>query len=107
MDPKLLFFDEPSAGLDPITSAELDNLIVMLKETMRMTIVVVTHELESVFAIADRIAILGDGELIQVGTPEEIKSSTDERVINLLNRTPRENIVDGDVHLQRLTRDNQ
>lgn len=107
MDPKLLFFDEPSAGLDPITSAELDNLIVMLKETMKMTIVVVTHELESVFAIADRIAILGDGELIQVGTPDEIKSSTDERVINLLNRTPRENIVDTDLHLQRLTRDNE
>jgi len=65
--------------------------------------VVVTHELESVFAIADRIAILGDGELIQVGTPEEIKASTDERVVNLLNRTPRESVVDGDQHLQRLT----
>lgn len=103
MDPKLLFFDEPSAGLDPITSAELDELIISLKESMNMTIVVVTHELESVFAIADRIAILGDGELIQVGTPEEIKASTDERVVNLLNRTPRESVVDGDQHLQRLT----
>lgn len=103
MDPKLLFFDEPSAGLDPITSAELDELIISLKESMNMTIVVVTHELESVFAIADRIAILGDGALIQVGTPEEIKASTDERVVNLLNRTPRESVVDGDQHLQRLT----
>ena len=103
MDPKLLFFDEPSAGLDPITSAELDELIISLKESMNMTIVVVTHELESVFAIADRIAILGDGALIQVGTPDEIKASTDERVVNLLNRTPRESVVDGDQHLQRLT----
>lgn len=105
MDPKLLFFDEPSAGLDPITSAELDELIVKLKESMRMTIVVVTHELESVFAIADRIAILGDGELIQIGTPQEIKDSTDTRVINLLNRTPRQNNVDKDEHVDRLTAD--
>lgn len=103
MDPKLLFFDEPSAGLDPITSAELDELIVMLKESMKMTIVVVTHELESVFAIADRIVILGDGELIQVGTPDEIRESTDERVINLLNRTPRETSMDRDEHLRKLT----
>jgi len=107
MDPKLLFFDEPSAGLDPITSAELDELIVMLKESMKMTIVVVTHELESVFAIADRIAILGEGRLVQVGTPEEIKSSTDERVTGLLNRIPRENNVDKDVHIERLTRDKE
>ncbi len=107
MDPKLLFFDEPSAGLDPITSAELDELIIKLKESMKMTIVVVTHELESVFAIADRIAILGDRELIQIGTPHEIKASCDKRVIDLLNRTPRESIVDRDAHLQRLTRDAQ
>jgi len=64
MDPKILFFDEPSAGLDPITSAELDELIIMLKETLKMTIIVVTHELESAFAIADRIAILCEGKLI-------------------------------------------
>lgn len=107
MDPKLLFFDEPSAGLDPITSAEIDDLIIMLKETLKMTIVVVTHELESVFAIADRIAILGEGRLIQVGTPDEIKASTDERVVNLLNRTPRKNNMDRDEHLQRLTADTQ
>jgi len=107
MDPKLLFFDEPSAGLDPITSAELDELILLLKKSMRMTIVVVTHELESVFAIADRIAILGEGKLIQVGTPEEIRNSSNETIINLLNRTPRENNVDRDTHLERLTKDTQ
>ncbi|MDG2176361.1 MAG: ABC transporter ATP-binding protein [Gammaproteobacteria bacterium] len=107
MDPKLLFFDEPSAGLDPITSAELDELIIKLKKSMKMTIVVVTHELESVFAIADRIAILGDRELIQIGTPHEIKASCDKRVIDLLNRTPRESIVDSDAHLKRLTRNAQ
>jgi len=107
MDPKILFFDEPSAGLDPITSAELDELIIMLKETLKMTIIVVTHELESAFAIADRIAILGEGKLIQIGTPEEIKNSQDDRVMDLLNRTPRENNMDKDEHLSRLTQDNR
>ncbi|WP_326848860.1 hypothetical protein [Solemya velum gill symbiont] len=53
MDPKLLFFDEPSAGLDPVVSAELDDLILKLKTAMGMTIVVVTHELESAFKIAE------------------------------------------------------
>jgi len=107
MDPKILFFDEPSAGLDPITSAELDELIIMLKETLKMTIIVVTHELESAFAIADRIAILGEGKLIQIGTPEEIKNSQDDRVMDLLNRTPRKNNMDKDEHLSRLTQDNR
>ena len=55
MDPRLLFFDEPSAGLDPVVSAELDELILLLRDVMNMTIVVVTHELESAFKIADRI----------------------------------------------------
>jgi phospholipid/cholesterol/gamma-HCH transport system ATP-binding protein len=102
MDPKLLFFDEPSAGLDPITSAELDELIILLKESMNMTIVVVTHELESAFAIADHIAILGESGVIQIGTPEEIQNSSDERVQDLLNRTPRDLNVDTDEHLRRL-----
>ena len=61
MDPSLLFFDEPSAGLDPVVSAELDELILRLKDAMQVTIVVVTHELESAFKIADRITVLGQG----------------------------------------------
>lgn len=105
MDPKLLFFDEPSSGLDPITSAELDELIIKLKNSLRMTIVVVTHELESMFAIADRIAVISEGALIQVGTPEEIRSSTDDRIVNLLNRKPREMHVDRDEHLRALAGD--
>ncbi|MGD8312310.1 MAG: ATP-binding cassette domain-containing protein, partial [Gammaproteobacteria bacterium] len=68
MDPALLFFDEPSAGLDPVVSAELDDLILRLKKAMQVTIVVVTHELESAFKIADRITMLGDGNILLTGT---------------------------------------
>lgn len=102
MDPKLLFFDEPSSGLDPSTSAELDELIIMLKESMNMTIVVVTHDLESAFTIADHIAIIGDGSVIQYGTPEEIKNSTDDRIQDLLNRKPRDLNINPEEHLRRL-----
>ena len=104
MDPKILFFDEPSAGLDPVTSVELDQLILQLRTAMNMTIVVVTHELESAFTIADRIAVLFDGELVTTGTVDEIKNCTDERVINLINRTPREMKIDADKYLSRLTK---
>lgn len=103
MDPKILFFDEPSAGLDPVTSVELDELILKLRKAMNMTIVVVTHELESAFTIADRIAVLFDGELVITGTVDEIKNCTDERVTNLINRTPREVQIDGEKYLKRLT----
>ena len=102
MDPKLLFFDEPSSGLDPSTSAELDDLILLLKNSMRMTIIVVTHELDSVFKIADRIAVIGEGRILETGTPEQIKLSTNIEIQDLLHRKPRENIVDPDVHLRRL-----
>jgi len=104
MDPKLLFFDEPSAGLDPVTSVELDDLILSLRSAMNMTIVVVTHELESAFKIADRIVILFDGEIVITGTVDEIKACKDERVINLINRTPRDIQIDGEKYLKRLTR---
>jgi phospholipid/cholesterol/gamma-HCH transport system ATP-binding protein len=103
MDPKLLFFDEPSAGLDPVTSAELDELILKLRTAMNMTIVVVTHELESAFKIADRITILFDGENVITGTVDEIRNCTDERVVNLINRKPRDEQIDAQSYLRRLT----
>jgi len=104
MDPKILFFDEPSAGLDPVTSVELDQLILKLRKAMNMTIVVVTHELESAFTIADRIAVLFDGELVTTGTVGEIKTCTDERVVNLINRSPRDIQIDAEKYLSRLTK---
>lgn len=102
MDPKLLFFDEPSAGLDPSTAAELDQLIITLKNTMRMTIIVVTHELDSIFKIADHIAVVSDGRILETGTPQQITSSTNPEIQGMLHRKPRETIVDTDAHLQRL-----
>jgi len=103
MDPKLLFFDEPSAGLDPVVSAELDELILQLRDAMRMSIVVVTHELESAFKIADSITVLDQGNVLLTGTVAEVKASDNQRIQDLLNRRPREVEVDVDDYLRRLT----
>ncbi|MGV6851713.1 MAG: ABC transporter ATP-binding protein [bacterium] len=103
MDPKLLFFDEPSAGLDPVVAAELDELIMRLRDALGITIVVVTHELDSAFKIADKISVLDLGKIRFTGTVDEIKASQDERVQDLLNRRPREHQIDPDEYLRRLT----
>jgi phospholipid/cholesterol/gamma-HCH transport system ATP-binding protein len=103
MDPKLLFFDEPSAGLDPVVSAELDELILKLRDAMGMTIIVVTHELDSAFKIADTITVLDQGKVLMTGTVAEVRNSPIERIQDLLNRRPRETEVDTDAYLKRLT----
>ncbi|NOY67358.1 MAG: ABC transporter ATP-binding protein [Gammaproteobacteria bacterium] len=103
MDPKLLFFDEPSAGLDPVTSIELDELILRLRDAMNMTMIIVTHELESAFKIADRITVLDQGEVLICDTVENIKNSELNRVQDLLNRRARIHEVDADDYLHRLT----
>ncbi len=103
MDPALLFFDEPSAGLDPVVSAELDELILTLRSAMNMTIVVVTHELESAFDIADRIVVLDQGAILVTGTVDEVRNSDNQRVQDLLNRRPRDEFLDADEYLRRLT----
>lgn len=103
MDPRLLFFDEPSAGLDPVVSAELDELILRLRDALRMTIVVVTHELESAFKIADSITVLDHGEILMTGPVAAVRASPHERIQDLLNRRPRDVPVDADAYLKRLT----
>jgi phospholipid/cholesterol/gamma-HCH transport system ATP-binding protein len=103
MDPKLLFFDEPSAGLDPVVSAELDELILRLRDAFRMSIVVVTHELESAFKIADTITVLDQGHILMSDTVKNIRASDNQRIQDLLNRRPREVQVDTDEYLKRLT----
>jgi phospholipid/cholesterol/gamma-HCH transport system ATP-binding protein len=88
LDPEILVCDEPSAGLDPIVAAELDELILGLKQAFNMTVVVVTHELASAFRIADRVAMLYNGSLIAVGTREEIQASNHPRIRQFLDRQP-------------------
>lgn len=104
MDPELLFFDEPSAGLDPVTSVELDELILQLRDAMNMTIVVVTHELESAFKIADRITVLDNGKQIMTGTKEEVANSNDPRIVNMIQRRAKNDTIDADDYLNKLTR---
>ncbi len=103
MDPSLLFFDEPSSGLDPITSVELDMHIKKLRDALNMTVVVITHELESAMGIADRITILHEGKQLVTGSVDEIKACDDVRVQNMLNRKPREHHIDGEQYLDQLT----
>jgi phospholipid/cholesterol/gamma-HCH transport system ATP-binding protein len=88
LDPEILIFDEPSAGLDPIVAAELDELILLLKKAFQMTVIVVTHELPSAFRIADRIAMLYNGTFLAVGTKDEIKNTQHPRIRQFLDRVP-------------------
>ncbi|MBN2288133.1 MAG: ABC transporter ATP-binding protein [Candidatus Glassbacteria bacterium] len=90
MDPEILFCDEPSAGLDPIVGAGLDQLIIKLSKALRMTIVVVTHEMESMYTIADRVLMLHNGRVMFCGTVEEFRACDNERVRQFIERRPEE-----------------
>jgi len=79
LDPKILFYDEPSAGLDPVTSAEVDQLIIDLTKKLRVTSVVVTHEMDSAFTIADRMCILDQGRILKTGSRQEFEALRDSR----------------------------
>jgi len=80
LNPKLMFYDEPTTGLDPITSDMINRLIKRLQERLGMTSIAVTHDMRSAYHIADRIAMLHEGRIHAVGTPEEIQASTDPAV---------------------------
>jgi phospholipid/cholesterol/gamma-HCH transport system ATP-binding protein len=88
LDPEILILDEPSAGLDPIVSAGLDELILFLKRSFGITILVVTHELQSAFHIADRVAMLYRGRLIAVDTKDRFASNAHPRIRQFLDRQP-------------------
>jgi len=77
LDPRILFLDEPSAGLDPITSAGLDALVLSLAKNLGITFVVVTHELPSIYAIADRVIMLDKGKIVAEGAPAELREKSD------------------------------
>ncbi len=78
MDPQIVFYDEPTAGLDPIVAAVIGKLILDLSKKLSMTSVVVTHDMKSVMSIADRIAMLYEGKVLESGTPAEIQSTKNE-----------------------------
>jgi len=103
MDPEILFFDEPSAGLDPIIAAGLDQLILNLKKAYSITIVVVTHELASAFLIADRMILVDHGNIVAMGTKEELQASTIPRVRQFLDRIPEPEVAREVDSLEMLT----
>lgn len=80
LGPEILLFDEPNTGLDPVIKAVIDELIVSLRESLGATVITITHDMRSAFRIADRIGMLLDGRILTIGTPDEIRASTDERI---------------------------
>jgi len=103
MDPEILFFDEPSAGLDPITAAGIDELILNLKKAYTMSMVVVTHELASAFLIADRIMVIDRGDIVALGSADEVRESSHPRVRQFLERTADSTHDDEIDHLRMFT----
>lgn len=100
LDPEIIFFDEPSAGLDPVTAAGLDELILKLRDVFKMTIVVVTHELLSIFMIADYVIMLDAGSVIFSGTLEELKASGQPRIKMFLDRQAENEIYNPEDYLK-------
>ena len=88
LDPEIIFYDEPTAGLDPIVSGVIDKLILDLSKKLSITSVVVTHDMKSVFSIADRVAMLYEGRVLAVGTPEEIKTEKNPMVRQFISGSP-------------------
>jgi phospholipid/cholesterol/gamma-HCH transport system ATP-binding protein len=105
MDPEILFFDEPSAGLDPIIAAGIDHLILQLKKAFHITIIVVTHELASAFLIADQMVLIDKGKIEASGTVEQMRASTQPRVRQFLDRIAEPEVSQELDYLQMLTED--
>lgn len=80
MDPELIFLDEPTSGLDPNTAAAFDELILNLKETMGLTIVMITHDLDSLWTVTDRVAFLGEGRVLAVAPIQELVKNPNEKI---------------------------
>ena len=95
MEPELILFDEPSAGLDPVISSVIDELIISLSEKQKVTSVIVTHEMDSAFRIGTRMAMLYQGKIIEQGTPEEFKASNNPVVAQFLSGSTEGPILEG------------
>ena len=106
MDPSIVFYDEPTAGLDPVMTGVVDKLTIDLTKKLQITSVVVTHDMNSVFRIADRIVMLHQGNILQIGTPDEIRQSKDPLVQQFIKgdaEGPISFFQKGDDHLEHLT----
>jgi phospholipid/cholesterol/gamma-HCH transport system ATP-binding protein len=95
MEPELILFDEPSAGLDPVISSVIDELIISLSERSQVTSVIVTHEMDSAFRIGTKMAMLYHGKIIEMGTPEEFKKSQNPVVRQFLSGSTEGPILEG------------
>lgn len=96
LDPEVLFMDEPSAGLDPIMSAAIDQLILDLTKKTKITTILVTHEMKSAFTVADRMILLHEGVVVAEGTPADMKASKEPLVRQFVDGLP-----DGPIPLRR------
>jgi phospholipid/cholesterol/gamma-HCH transport system ATP-binding protein len=103
LDPRVLLCDEPSSGLDPAVASAIDDLLLQLRNSLGTTIVVVTHDLDSIFKIADRVTVLDKGEVLLIGATSDLQSAQSERIQNLLHRRPEDETPDPDTYLARLT----
>jgi phospholipid/cholesterol/gamma-HCH transport system ATP-binding protein len=95
MDPELVLFDEPSAGLDPVISSVIDELIISLAETSKVTSIIVTHEMDSAFRVATKMAMLYQGTIIETGTPEQFRQSANPVVAQFLSGSTEGPILEG------------
>ena len=100
LDPEIIFYDEPTAGLDPIVAGVIDQLIMDLSKKLGVTSIVVTHDMVSAFKVADSILVLYDGKVIEEGTPEEIRNSKNKFVRQFISGAP-----DGPIPLRKSTTD--
>jgi phospholipid/cholesterol/gamma-HCH transport system ATP-binding protein len=83
-DPKVVLYDEPTTGLDPITTDSVDQMILRTKERLGVTSMVISHDIASAFRVADRLAVLYDGRIAAQGTPDEVRRSADPYVQRFL-----------------------
>jgi phospholipid/cholesterol/gamma-HCH transport system ATP-binding protein len=95
MDPELVLFDEPTAGLDPVISSVIDELIITLTEKSKVTSIIVTHEMDSAFRVATKMAMLYEGKIIEMSDPEHFKRSTNPVVLQFLSGSTEGPILEG------------